>query len=486
MKRILLSLLVLAFLPALSHANGDPVISYSAGIRSCNPIPLKVTDVQVVREDLDISIAFPYSTVRVAYRLKNNSNKPIHVDYGFPVDFSGKADGPHAFVGDDMNEDLYETGVVDRAVRSVKFRLDGAELPWTHSDEVVKTGEVYEDDETGEEVELEVFRLWTYTVLDIPAGETVVLQVDYEVLSDYGVNLGNLQASPLSRYFPSYGEFYYDFSPAKNWGNGKADAFSCTVHFDALPEAYLQENSPSLYCEEPFVRFNKTTWTCNTVNFDFEKAYRMSINFWKNDDGTEPYDYWGNPLAECAVPAAAYTLTVSGAQDKYPARNMQDGNLATAWVAPGNGVGTTIDIDFPKPRQVSDIGFYNGYHKSAALWAANSRVKHLLLEVTRADGYRDEPIEIDVSEWSDRFYLLRESDTPRFGEITMLSITDLTRQLCGRRTGMDENGVFLFDKVPFASEAVSHIRLTILDVTPGTKYNDLCISDLVVLNGFDE
>ena len=34
MKKILFSLLALAFLPALLHANGDPVISYSAHIHS--------------------------------------------------------------------------------------------------------------------------------------------------------------------------------------------------------------------------------------------------------------------------------------------------------------------------------------------------------------------------------------------------------------------------------------------------------------------
>ena len=170
MKKYLLSLLTLALLPALVYANGDPVISYSASIRSCNPVPLKVTEVQVVREDLDINVGMPFTTVRVAYRLKNNSQKPIHVDYGFPVDFGGTAKGAYGFEGDDMTEDLYEVGVADRAIRSIKFQLDGAELPWTRSDEVVKTGEVYEDEESGEQVEVTRYRLWTYTVLDIPAG----------------------------------------------------------------------------------------------------------------------------------------------------------------------------------------------------------------------------------------------------------------------------------------------------------------------------
>ena len=140
MKRYLFSLLALAFLPALLFANGDPVISYSALIRSCNPIPRKVTEVQVVREDLDINVSMPFTAVKVAYRLKNNSNKPIHVDYGFPVDFGGTAKGDYGFEGDDMTEDLHEVGVAERAIRSIRFQLDGAELPWLAADELYKTG----------------------------------------------------------------------------------------------------------------------------------------------------------------------------------------------------------------------------------------------------------------------------------------------------------------------------------------------------------
>ena len=486
MKKYFFTLLVLAFLPALLQANGDPVISYSANIRSCNPIPLKVTEVQVVREDLDINVALPYTTVRVAYRLKNNSKKPIHVDYGFPVDFSAKAGDDYGFEGDDMSESLYEVGVADRAVRKIKFLLDGKELPWTSADEVVKTGEVFEDEETGEKIEPEMYRLWTYTVLDIPAGGTVVLQVDYEVLCCWSTGLGELRSSPLSRFFPSSGGFSYDFSPAQHWGNGKADAFSCTLHCDALSKPFFSDDSPTLNTEAPFVRFNKTTWTCNTVNFDFEKADEMNFYFWNDISWDGPSAHWGNPLVDCALPAAAYTVKVSGAQTNYPAANLSDGNRATAWVAPGNGVGATIDIDFPKPRRVSDLGIYNGYHKSAALLEANSRIERVRLEVTRADGYRDEPVEINVSDWDSRRYFIYETPPSKLGGVTMLTITDLRRQIDGRETGVDEDGIYLFDKVPFPSEYVSHIKLTILSVIPGTKYKDLCVSDIVVLDGFND
>lgn len=97
MKRSLLCLLVLATSPVLLHANGDPV-------------PPKVSDVQVVREDLRIDVKLPYTNVKVTYRLKDSSADPIHADYGFPVDFDGRIDAP-GFSGDVWSASLSEVGV---------------------------------------------------------------------------------------------------------------------------------------------------------------------------------------------------------------------------------------------------------------------------------------------------------------------------------------------------------------------------------------
>ena len=66
----------------------------------------------------------------------------------------------------------------------------------------------------------------------------------------------------------------------------------------------------------------------------------------------------------------------------------------------------------------------------------------------------------------------------------MIPVTTLFREQDGRQKGEDENGIILFDKVPFSSEYVSSIRMTVLEVEPGTKYKDLCVSDLLILDGF--
>ena len=185
----------------------------------------------------------------------------------------------------------------------------------------------------------------------------------------------------------------------------------------------------------------------------------------------------------CAVPASS---NVSGSQENYPAATLSDGSRQTAWVAADNGVGAVIDIDFPIPRSVSDICIWNGYHKSSSLWSSNSRIAKVRVEVTRADGYRDETIEADMTDWDGNYYTLRDDRSPRYNEPSLICITDILRQVWGRETGSDKNGFILYSKPDFKSENVKHIRLTVLETVKGMKYSDLCISELVLLDGFKE
>lgn len=485
MKKILVSLLVLLALPMLSRANGDPVISYSAEIRSANPVPLKVADVQVVREDLTIKVLVPYTHVKVSYRLRNGSAKLIQVDYGFPVDFSGKIDDAPGFEGNEWSESIDEVGIAGRAVRNVHFRLDGAELKWTNSDEVLREELEYEDEDTGEKTVLEKCRLWTYTKLSLPAGQTVTLDVEYDILCNWSTGYYMMKASPLSRYFPSSGDFNYDFSPAQHWGNGKADEAVITLDASGLPANYFGDSSPSFYSNEatPFTR-NGKVWTCRQKNFDFAKAENIAFSFWHYDNEHARETAWGDPLNFCAVPASAFQLKTSNAQNNYPAANMTDGNPATAWVATGNGVGAVIDIDFPKACRVSDLALLNGYHKSASLWSANSQIKKVRVEITRADGFKEEPMEVDLTDWDEFTYTLFDGSS-RFGEYTFISLTNIDRYYFGRLIPDPEiEYAYIREKRPEGSDNIKHIRMTVLEVVPGTKYQDLCVSDILLLDGF--
>lgn len=477
----------LVLCPSVARANGDPVLSYSANIRSCNPVPLKVSEVEVAREDLSIKVAVPYTSVLVKYTLKNSSKKNIHVDYGFPVDFSGTFDAPHGFVTDEWTESLEEDGIASLAVKDIKFVLDGKPLSWQHSNTVYKTGEPYYDEELEKTIEPTMCRLWTYTKLDIPAGSSVVLEISYSALCQWSVALGALKASPLSRHFADYACFEYDYTPAQHWGSGKAGSFNCTVDCSAVPKLFINKVSPSFYDEAPYKNPSPLVWTYNAKDFDFATAGNLQVQLFKDWESSEDsYISWGNPLKTCAIPASAYKVIVSGSQDGYPAANMSDGSKQTAWVAPGDGVGAVIDIDFPKPRRVSDICLWNGYHKSSAIWSSNSRIAKVRVEVTRADGYKDEPFDADLTDWDEHYYVLRDDQTPRYGEPTLLSVTNISRQVWGREVGTDNDGGIIYFKPPFESENVRHIRLTVLETAKGSKYTDLCLSELVLLDGFKD
>ena len=87
-----------------------------------------------------------------------------------------------------------------------------------------------------------VSRLWSYTAFEIPSHAEVELEIRYSVLVNWYTGLSTLAASPLSRFFPYGGQFYYDFTPAQHWGNGKVTRAAVekrmAVIKDFMPEVY--------------------------------------------------------------------------------------------------------------------------------------------------------------------------------------------------------------------------------------------------------
>lgn len=120
--------------------------------------------------------------------------------------------------------------------------------------------------------------------------------------------------------------------------------------------------------------------------------------------------------------------------NRYGGGNLFDGNPATAWVegVGGQGEGESIVVEFDRPRSPTTIEVLNGYTKSAAIFAKNSRVR--VLELRNSAG------------------------------------EDFTLQL---EDSMDWQRLSL----P-AMQPCDWISLTIRDVYPGSKYQDTAISEL--------
>ena len=125
--------------------------------------------------------------------------------------------------------------------------------------------------------------------------------------------------------------------------------------------------------------------------------------------------------------------------NSYAAKNVHDFDLQTAWATNKNkGIGETVTLDF-KPSEILSINqltFYNGYQKSEATFKNNSRVKKATLSVN-----------------GEKLYNLELKDTE------VAQVFDLGKHF------LRGDGRFT-------------IELQILEIYPGEKYNDLCISEI--------
>lgn len=141
----------------------------------------------------------------------------------------------------------------------------------------------------------------------------------------------------------------------------------------------------------------------------------------------------GGPDSIWASSALAPTQT-----NTYSAENVHDFDLRTAWV--GTSQGDTITFEFDLlggALSITEIHIYNGYAKSEALWQANSRVQRMKVLI---DG--------------------------RYGFDLELEDTFLGQ---------------VFQIPPIRSIAEGQKRTLQLIVTgtyPGTKYTDICISEI--------
>lgn len=158
----------------------------------------------------------------------------------------------------------------------------------------------------------------------------------------------------------------------------------------------------------------------------------------------------------------------------YFASNLLDGDLTTAWVegAEHPGIGETFTIQAPlystyleKEDLYSEEGdpgidtmgyplqhiiVYNGYQKSPEIWEANGRVRSLLM-------------------WNNgsRICIIELEDTMVPQEIDLLELWNVA--------GPDYSGLCMSDG--------DCLEFEILEVYPGTTYEDTAISEILIFGG---
>ncbi|HAA10274.1 MAG TPA: hypothetical protein DCE41_00725 [Cytophagales bacterium] len=426
----ILSLITVLLLPWLVWANGGPIDG--SGIYKTGDIELtKVPAIELLSEDLQIRIEGDYSWVEVTYQLVNRGAATLPITYGFPVDFL-HTEAHH----DEPWQSRYLTGL--------SMELDGERLAIEHE---IEEGSTQKESTRYEGLMENVYRRWQVTQFTIRPKQAFTLQVKYKIMNgfeDWGTS---------KEFFPSFDNrsLLYDFSPAQGWGSGRVGQLSISV--DA---SEILSRQGSISFEGLDFSHQNGLYEFMAKDFDFSTASPLSMVY---DNGRAKLSEF--LLSSRMSPEHIRSVTASSTlQGNYAVENLTDGDYATAWVegVPGQGLGQSIEIEL-NDVMVGYIGLLNGYTKSATTYNTNARVKRLRVDYESVD-YADPSKTRQSSEE------LTLEDRP-FQRISDFNLFD----------SLDELSQFGDGSPKFRK-----ITLTILEVYPGSQYEDTCITELFLLS----
>ncbi len=506
MKRFVL-FVVLLVASVTAMANGDPVSHRSAMTLSRTPVAVHVPQVQLLDEQCRFTLGYGYTTVEVRYLLYNHSDSNFRaLPYGFPVDWYGE--GKAHWEYSDFSESIDERGWRDSYVRDVLFSLDGRSLAVRHSSDTILVPSVafadpslilefgidgveYDVDDPmlqpdsadwnysakrsrqlverfGEKVlsyTAALCRRWYYAELDLPAGQTVELVVCYKV--------DNYVVSSLYESYSVFGKglwqgntFFYDFSPAAYWGDGKASRFRAVVDTCAA----IRRPKYDLFEIEglPMTQTAKG-FEYQTYAFDLAKVEPFRINYatiCRNEDVAG--------LLKHRISPDRYSVRLSGSVAKYPAPNLSDMDLSTAAVLKPDANGDlTITITFKDSTLVTGVLIYNGYTKDPATWRNNSRIDSLdfALDGCWKNCGNENGYFLGFVEWH-----CNGNEMP--ADFSWQGLTDAAIRIPITERNMDYK--VQWEYVDRRGK-IKELTLKVQRTTKGVKYDDLCISEIILL-----
>ena len=441
--RIILSLLIGYLHFQNAHANGGPVNPASV-VRVGDVELLNMPSVEVLREDLHIRVEGEYSAVTVRYLLRNHDYDTDTMTYGFPVDF----------VSDQLREKFAWRADY---VPVFEFFMDKKPLPVREQMDFSvmfdKFGSL-ENNFAGERENsgVEGFRRkWYFTEFVLEREATAELEVRYRV-KNHSNDFANTKD-----FFPSFSRrlFRYDFTPAAYWGEGKAGEFNVVV--DDREMARCKGNFEISGLD--FQRNSEGLLVFSQKNFDLAKAedLRFSLDI---DEKFRSDFMMAQRIPNNLVKSVRASSTLDGGS--YEAKNLLDGDFSTAWSegGKGGGIGSWVEIELSPKYELETIAIANGYAKNKEVYDNNNRLKCLQIEF---EYLTDEAGKTEIFR-----------DTLVFVDTPWQPIKDYNlAEICP----VSKDG---FD---WYMEPVSRVRLTILDVWPGKKHNDTCISE-VLLSGW--
>lgn len=199
-----------------------------------------------------------------------------------------------------------------------------------------------------------------------------------------------------------------------------------------------------------------------------EGVYRIILEY----DSESLFSYHVSSIESVSDPAGAFTYAEASSVLEpqygytYDASNVLDGDPGTAWVegVSGLGIGESVTLYSDTPQKVHGIRILEGYMKNQDIYDKNSVPYRFRLEFS--DGTVIETNPQDVLSSADVAGVLasKKYKTALEDDLTIDEI---------KQWGME-------DFISIGREIVTtYIKITILDVEPGTKYEDTAISEII-------
>lgn len=409
----------LSISPALANGGG-----WSSGVRSGAILPFDMEDISSVAmetEDLDIDLWTSGAEIRVAYRLRNTTDKPVRVRFGFPI------------------ESTYRNAVTKYSVSARGEQLSFEEMTQPQSVEEKQQQETLDGEPLPETIQG-----WMVSELQFAPKEELILRIRCRV--PYLVeHSGDIEQNR---------KMIYRLSPAAVW-HGPIGRGRVTVRARSVDAGDVMM-SPA----HRFVRQDHA-WEWTFENLEPSTADDIEITL---DPEQVLYDESGErgmPLrmgkakARCILPDGISVEATSHVESPVPDTGIPGLTFAPenllirpgsvdrwyyVWGVPGRGRGESVTVTLPQPEKLAGFFICPGFGLS---------ICNLGLESWFAE----------------------------YGSVTELEIVvnETWRRKVRFEPGYGSNRWVSLEECPLKAETV---RLIIRDSVPGSMHDITCLSDL--------
>lgn len=174
---------------------------------------------------------------------------------------------------------------------------------------------------------------------------------------------------------------------------------------------------------------------------------------------------------------------------KYPSVNLFDGYFETCWVA-GNTKTNKTSLLYTKVNENIDIdkiilNIFSGYGKSQTLYNDNARPKQIKVSVFAGfypDGFSTEIANLYlIKEFSSKIFELADTFSVQsfplgINKESFLKFQNKTKKECNTFSGKEYNRLEYSENPKLTASII--LKIEIISSYSGTKYNDICISEI--------